>query len=80
MLPTKKRVKRYADGYYYPERKALFFWVPYEKTGYRVLDKAYEFLDAKHAEELKLLEQVKSVEVFKWKPDREETKTETPLS
>lgn len=68
MLPTKKRVKRYSDGYYYPERKWLFFWVPYENKGYRMLDNAKKFLDAKHAEELKLLEQAKSVEVFTWEP------------
>lgn len=68
MLPSKKRVKRHVDGFFYPERKVLFFWVPYEAKGYRVIDNAYKFLDAKHAEELKLLEQAKSVEVFAWKP------------
>jgi hypothetical protein len=70
VLPTKKRVKRHIDGYYYPERKVLFFWVPYDDKGFRTIDNAYRFLEAKHAEELKLVQRVKSVEVFSWEPKK----------
>jgi hypothetical protein len=70
MQPKQKRIKRYADGFYYPERKMLFFWVPYgiEKC-FRTLDNARNFLDKQHARELHQIHKAQAIEIFEWKPE-----------
>ena len=68
MQPKKKRVKRYADGFYYPEYKGLFFWRAYKDKQFRDIRFAHNFLDKQHAIELAALKRAASVEVFEWKP------------
>ena len=72
--PREKRIKRSADGRYYPQYKGLFFWRYYrkERNGrkehfhFEVDVKA--FLRAKHSQDLKEIENYNKRRTYKWEP------------
>lgn len=73
--PQLKRIKRRADGYYYPQGRWFFFWFDYDESSvfstctsvrFSTEDRAREFLDEQHVQELKAIELAKHAKTIKW--------------
>ena len=76
LKPKEKRIKRTAEGTYYPQYKGLLFWRTYrnprnghfERFHFEVDVKA--FLRAKHTQDLKDIENYQKRSTYRWNPDQ----------